>query len=181
MCSRWAIHCRVIGVCRRNSRASLILPGAAFGRFARSPSVHPAAASRACTRPSARCSTVSSRSQASSCGRPARPSFSAQPFVHHNGLVAPAEEIPGVLMPAIEPAGVGAQEPFHADDQVGLGGFGRQLKVAIHQTITNRQGSIHSHFSRDFLADPLAADAPVPRSWRWHRDCADNKKGNAPL
>ena len=58
---------------RRNTHLS----GAAFGRFARSPSVHPAAASHACTRPSARCSSVSSRSRASSCGRPARPSFSA--------------------------------------------------------------------------------------------------------
>ena len=31
-------------------------------------------------------------------------------------------------------AGVGAEEPFHAGDKIGLGRFGHEIKVITHET-----------------------------------------------
>src|SRR2546421_6277524 len=39
-------------------------------------------------------------------------------------------------MPAVEPAGIGAEEPFHASDQIGLGSFHHQMKMVVHQAIS---------------------------------------------
>lgn len=38
-------------------------------------------------------------------------------------------------MPPVEPTGVGAQQPFHARDQIGLGRFDREMKMIGHQAI----------------------------------------------
>src|SRR5260370_39698703 len=38
------------------------------------------------------------------------------------------------LVPPVEPAGIGAQKPFHSHDQVGLRSFDNQMKMISHQT-----------------------------------------------
>jgi hypothetical protein len=43
--------------------------------------------------------------------------------------------MPAELMPAIESAGVSAEEPFHAHHQIGLRRFGDKVKVVSHQAI----------------------------------------------
>src|SRR5262249_6221496 len=48
-------------------------------------------------------------------------------------FVAPAEQMANQLMPPIKPAGVSAQKPFHARDQIGLRCFGNQIKMIPHQ------------------------------------------------
>lgn len=50
-------------------------------------------------------------------------------------LVAAAEQVAEELVPAIEPAGVGPQKPFHARHQIGLGRLDDQMKMIGHQTI----------------------------------------------
>lgn len=37
------------------------------------------------------------------------------------------------VVPAVEPLGIGAQQPLHAGDQVGVGGFDHQVKVIAHE------------------------------------------------
>lgn len=38
-------------------------------------------------------------------------------------------------MPTIEPDGIGAQEPAHAIDQIGLGGLNHLMEMIAHETI----------------------------------------------
>src|ERR1043166_3995744 len=54
--------------------------------------------------------------------------------IYDQGLVSSAEEVAEQFMPAIEPAGIRAQEPFHADDQIGPGRFEHQMKMIEHET-----------------------------------------------
>jgi len=55
--------------------------------------------------------------------------------VHEQRLVPAAEEMAELSVPAVEPAGIGAQQPFHAGDQRGLGRFEDQMKMVGHQAI----------------------------------------------
>jgi hypothetical protein len=43
--------------------------------------------------------------------------------------------MPEELMPAIEPSGISAEEPFHARYQIGLRRLGDEVKVISHQAI----------------------------------------------
>ena len=43
-------------------------------------------------------------------------------------LVASAEEMAGEPVPAVEAPGVGAQQPLHAEDEIGLRRFGDEIK-----------------------------------------------------
>jgi hypothetical protein len=43
--------------------------------------------------------------------------------------------MPELPMPAIEPSGVGAEEPFHARHQRGLGRLDDQMEVIGHQAV----------------------------------------------
>ena len=54
--------------------------------------------------------------------------------VHHQGLVAPAEQVPDELVPPVEPRRVSAQEPLHPRHQIGPRRFHHQMKVIKHQT-----------------------------------------------
>ena len=38
------------------------------------------------------------------------------------------------MMPAIEAPGVGAQQPLHAQDEIGLGRLGDEVKMIAHET-----------------------------------------------
>src|SRR5579862_5526818 len=49
--------------------------------------------------------------------------------------MASAEQVTEEFVPSIEPGSVGAQKPFHAVHQVGLGSFDDQVKVIAHETI----------------------------------------------
>ena len=53
--------------------------------------------------------------------------------VHEQRLITSAEQMPEQLMPAIEPSGVSAEEPFHARHQLGLGRLGDEVKVISHR------------------------------------------------
>ena len=37
-------------------------------------------------------------------------------------------------MPAVEAPGVGAQQPLHTEDEIGLGRFGDEMKMIAHET-----------------------------------------------
>jgi hypothetical protein len=54
--------------------------------------------------------------------------------IHDQRLVTAGEEVPGELVPAVEPAGVGPQEPLHARDQVGSRGFQHEVEMVAHET-----------------------------------------------
>src|SRR5664279_4626132 len=56
-------------------------------------------------------------------------------LVNDQRLVASAEKMPEELMPAIEPSGVSAEEPFHARHQIWLWRLGHEVKVISHQAI----------------------------------------------
>jgi hypothetical protein len=55
--------------------------------------------------------------------------------VHHQRLVASAKHVPEELMPRIQADRVSAQQPGHAGNKVGLGGFHHQVKVIGHEAI----------------------------------------------
>ena len=57
----------------------------------------------------------------------------APAFVDDERLVTSAEEVPEEFVAAVEAAGVGAKEPFHANDEIGLGRFGDQMKMIAHE------------------------------------------------
>src|SRR6266487_1214641 len=54
--------------------------------------------------------------------------------VHDQRLVTAAEQMPEALVPTIEPAGVSAQKPFHAGDQVA---FGRLEPTRLSTRLSN--------------------------------------------
>ena len=41
--------------------------------------------------------------------------------------------MPEEFVPPVEPAGIGTQKPFHAQNQVGFGGFDDPMKMISHQ------------------------------------------------
>ncbi len=55
--------------------------------------------------------------------------------IHQQRLIAAAEQVPELLVPPIEAAGVGPQQPFHARDQRGLRGLDDQMNMIGHQAI----------------------------------------------
>lgn len=55
-------------------------------------------------------------------------------LVDDEGFVASAEEMAEKLVAAVEAAGVSAQEPLHADDEIGLGRLGDEMKMVSHET-----------------------------------------------
>jgi hypothetical protein len=55
--------------------------------------------------------------------------------VHDQRFVTAAEQVAEEFVPPVEPAGVGAQKPFHARDQVGLRRLDHQMKMIRHQAI----------------------------------------------
>ena len=50
-------------------------------------------------------------------------------------LIPTAQDMAGEFVPVIEPEGVGALQPGHADDQIGLRRFQNQVIVVAHQAI----------------------------------------------
>lgn len=56
----------------------------------------------------------------------------ATTFIDYRGFVASDEEVAEELMAAVKAAGVGAQKPFYADDQVGQGRLGVEMERIIH-------------------------------------------------
>jgi len=50
-----------------------------------------------------------------------------------DGFVTAAEEMAEVFVFAVEPGGVGAEQPFHAGDKVGLGRFEDEVKMVSHE------------------------------------------------
>jgi hypothetical protein len=54
--------------------------------------------------------------------------------VHHQRLVAALMQMPKHLVAPIIPLRAGAQEPFHAGDECGLGRLDDQVKMIGHQT-----------------------------------------------
>ena len=55
--------------------------------------------------------------------------------VHDQRLVTPAKQMAEEFMPAVEPAGAGAQQPFHPGHQVSPQRFHHQMKVMAHEAI----------------------------------------------
>src|ERR1039457_6989774 len=55
--------------------------------------------------------------------------------IHDQYLIPAAKQVPKFLVPPIEAAGVGAQQPLHPGHQVGLGRFDNQVKVVAHEAI----------------------------------------------
>ena len=53
-------------------------------------------------------------------------------LVDHDGFVAPAEKMAEELMSSVESRGVGAEEPLHSDDEIGLGSFGHEVEMITH-------------------------------------------------
>src|SRR6266542_279384 len=89
--------------------------------------------------------------------------------VHDQRLVAAAEQMPEELVPAIEPAGVSDQKPFHARHQIGLRRLNHQMKMIWHQTIrlhlpTGFETSL-AHRGQETLAVSVIFEyryAPIP-------------------
>src|SRR5208282_6646879 len=59
--------------------------------------------------------------------------ISAGAAIDDQRLVAPAEEVAKLLVPPIETAGIGSQQPLHAGDQIRAGCFDDQVKMVGHQ------------------------------------------------
>ena len=57
----------------------------------------------------------------------------ATAFVDDERFVASAEKVAEEFMASVEAAGVGAEEPFHAGDEIGLGRFGDEMKMIAHE------------------------------------------------
>ena len=57
-------------------------------------------------------------------------------FIHHQRPMAAAEQLPEFLVPAVMPAGIGAQKPIHPHHEIGPRGLDRQIKVIVHQAIS---------------------------------------------
>ncbi len=55
--------------------------------------------------------------------------------VHQQGFIAAAEEVTKEVVAAVEAGGVGAKEPTHPCDEVGLGRFDDQMEVVTHEAI----------------------------------------------
>ena len=55
--------------------------------------------------------------------------------IDQEGLVTSAKEVAKEFVAAVEAAGVGAQEPFHARDQIGPGRLDHQMKMIFHEAI----------------------------------------------
>lgn len=53
--------------------------------------------------------------------------------IHDEGFVTSAEEVAKEFMAAVEAAGVGGKEPFHAGDEVGLGRGEDEVKMVWHE------------------------------------------------
>ena len=51
--------------------------------------------------------------------------------IHQQRLVATGEKVTEQLLPPFEAAGVGAQKPFHARDQIRLGRLDHQMKTCL--------------------------------------------------
>jgi hypothetical protein len=64
-----------------------------------------------------------------------RPQIAVLTAIDHQGLVAATEQMARELVLAIEARGVGAQEPFHAMHQIGLGRFDDEMEMIAHQAI----------------------------------------------
>ena len=63
------------------------------------------------------------------------PQIAIAAALHQLRLVASAEHMPKLLVPVIEPDGIGALQPGHPGDQVCVGGFQHQMIVVAHQAI----------------------------------------------
>ena len=55
--------------------------------------------------------------------------------IHNQGFIAAAEHVTDEFVPVIEADGVGALEPRHPGNQVGVGSFQHQMIVIAHQAI----------------------------------------------
>ncbi len=101
---------------------------------------------------------------------------SDQPLLHGEDLnsyrlVTTAEQMAEELVSPVEPHGVGAQEPFHACDQVGLRGFDHQVEMVSHHTPgVDLPVGLGANFGKGFKETPpvqivvengFAAVAPV--------------------
>ena len=77
--------------------------------------------------------------------------------VHDERLVTPAEEMAREPVPAIEPAGVGAKEPFHARHEIGLWRFHHEMKMIGHETpAMNLPAGLPANFAQGFEeAEPV--------------------------
>jgi hypothetical protein len=49
-----------------------------------------------------------------------------------NGLIAAAKNVPREVVAFVQSNGVGAQEPMHAIDEIGIGSFQDQVEVIAH-------------------------------------------------
>ena len=63
-----------------------------------------------------------------------RPQIAITAAVHDQGLVSTAKQVTKELVPPVESSGIGAQEPFHARHQIGLGRLHHHVKVIGHET-----------------------------------------------
>ena len=55
--------------------------------------------------------------------------------IHHQRLVASAEQVPEEFVPTVEAGRVRAQEPLHARNQVGLRRLHHQMKMIRHEHV----------------------------------------------
>src|ERR1035437_8627100 len=96
-------------------------------------------------------------------------------LVNDQRLVASAEKMPEELMPAIEPSGVSAEEPFHARHQIWLGRLGDEAKVISHQAIgVNLPAGLFAGLARraeERLAPRACKERRFPRAPRAPRAC----------
>ena len=79
--------------------------------------------------------------------------------------------MPEEFVPPMEPAGVSAQQPFHARDQIGLGRLHHQMKMIRHEDVgMNLPTSLRARFAqrldqtlpiRVVLEDRFAPVAPI--------------------
>jgi hypothetical protein len=55
--------------------------------------------------------------------------------IDDQGFVPAAEQMAKQFVATVEASGVGAQQPFHAGNQIGLGCFDDEMKMIVHQAI----------------------------------------------
>ena len=63
------------------------------------------------------------------------PQIAVAAAVHDECLVTSAEQVAKEFMAAIKPRSVGAQEPFHPRDKIGIGRLDDEMKMIFHETI----------------------------------------------
>jgi hypothetical protein len=64
-----------------------------------------------------------------------RPRIAIAAAIHDERLVTAAERVAEEFVPPIEPRRAGAEKPFHARDEVGIGCLDDEMKMIPHQTI----------------------------------------------